>query len=172
MTLKFNDYALINGHPGVGGILPGTTRSVADLVSFKRHKNHVTHLLKEAKSAFLTDFISQNSDNQGKLFRAVKNLLVETKSLCFSDYTDKSALANDIGKYFVQKISRLREELDQGYVPNDQSYVLDDSDVNSDSTIPPTRIEAFELLAEDDVRVLMRTLDQLPVASIPYPRTY
>ena len=34
-------------------------------------------------------------------------------------------------------------------------YVLDDSDVNSDSTIPPTRIEAFELLAEDDVRVLI-----------------
>lgn len=54
----------------------------------------------------------------------------------------------------MQKISRLREELDQGYVPNDQSYVLDDSDVNSDSTTPPTRIEAFELLAEDDVRVL------------------
>ena len=132
-----------------------TTRSVADFVSFKRHKNNVTHLLKEGKSAFLTDFISQNSNNQGKLFRAVKNLLVKTKSLCFSDYTDKSALANDIGKYFVKKISRLREELDQGYVPNDQSYVLDDSDVNSDSTIPPTRIEAFELLAEDDVRVLI-----------------
>ena len=55
----------------------------------------------------------------------------------------------------MQKISRLREELDQGYVPNDQSYVLDNSDVNSDSTIPPTRIEAFELLAEDDVRVLI-----------------
>ena len=132
-----------------------TTRSVADFVSFKRHKNNVTHLLKEGKSAFLTDFISQNSDNQGKLFRAVKNLLVKTKSLCFSDYTDKSALANDIGKYFVQKISRLREELDQGYVLNDQSYVLDDSVVNSDSTIPPIRIEAFELLAEDDVRVLI-----------------
>ena len=55
----------------------------------------------------------------------------------------------------MQKISRLREELDQGYVPNNQSYVLDDSDVNSDSTIPPTRIEAFELLAEDDVHVLI-----------------
>ena len=67
----------------------------------------------------------------------------------------KSALANDIGKYFVQKISWLRQELDQGYVPNDQSYVLDDSGVNSDSTICPTRIEAFELLAEDDVRVLI-----------------
>ena len=135
-----------------------TTRSVADLVSFKRHKNHVTHLLKEAKSTFLTDFISQNSDNQGKLFRAVKNLLVETKSLCFSDYTDKSVLANDIGKYFVQKIGRLREELDQGYIPTDQGYVLDDSDVNIDSPIPPTPIEAFELLADDDVRVLINFL--------------
>ena len=55
----------------------------------------------------------------------------------------------------MQKISRLREELDQGYVPNDQGYVLDDSDVNSDSTIPPTRNEAFELLGEEDVRVLI-----------------
>ena len=85
----------------------------------------------------------------------MKNLLVETKLLCFSDYRDKSALANDIGKYFVQKISRLHEELDQGYIPNDQSYVLDDSNVNSDSTIPPTRTEAFELLAEDEVCVLI-----------------
>ena len=42
-----------------------TTRSVADLVSFKRHKKHVTHLLKEAKSAFLTGFISENSDGNG-----------------------------------------------------------------------------------------------------------
>lgn len=59
-------------------------------------------------------------------------------------------------KAFHRKtLHRLREELDQGYVPNDQSYVLDDSEVNSDSTIPPTRIEAFEQVAEDDVRVLI-----------------
>ena len=89
----------------------GELLSVADLVSFKGHKNHIIHLLKEEKSAFFTDFITQNSDNQEKLFRAVKNLLVETKSLCFLDYTDKSVLANDIAKYFVQKISRLREEV-------------------------------------------------------------
>ena len=99
----------------------------------------------------------------------MKNLLVETKSLCFSDYKDKSALANDIGKYFVQKISRLHEELDQGYVPNDQGYVLDDSDVNSDSTIPQTRIEAFELLAEDDVRVLIANSRSTSCSLDPIP---
>ena len=31
---------------------------------------------------------------------------------------------------------------------------MEDSVANSDSTIPPTHIEAFELLAEDDVRRL------------------
>ena len=58
----------------------------------------------------------------------------------------------------MQKMGRLREELDQGYIPNDQGYVLDDSDVNIDSPISSTPTEAFELLAEDDVRVLINFL--------------
>ena len=67
-----------------------STGTTADLDSFKKHKNYVTHLLKEAKSAFPAEFIDQNADHQGKLFRAVKDLLVEKNTLCFSDYTDKS----------------------------------------------------------------------------------
>ena len=35
----------------------------------------------------------------------------------------------------LEKISRLREELDQGYVPNDQSYVLDVSRYISDKLV-------------------------------------
>ena len=68
-----------------------------------------------------------------------------------------------------RKISRLREELDQGYVPNDQGYVMDDSVVNSDSTIPPTRIEAFELLAEDDVRMLIANSKSTSCCLDPIP---
>ena len=143
------------------------TRGAADFASIKRHKNHVTHLLKEAKSAFLTDFVSQNCDDQGKLFRAAKDLLVEKSSLCFSDYADKSALANDIGKYFVEKINRLCDELDQGDASDTQ--VQDDGAVNSDSLTHPTRIEAFKLLTEEDVRMLIASsksasccLDSIP----------
>jgi len=66
------------------------------LTHFKGKKNRVTHLLNEAKSSFLAEFIDQNADSYGKLFRAVKDLLVEKNTLCFSDYTDKSALANDL----------------------------------------------------------------------------
>ena len=80
-----------------------STGTAADLDLFKKHKNYVTHLLKEAKSAFLAEFIDQNADHQGELFRAVKDLLVEKNTLCFSDYTDKSALVNDLGRYFVEK---------------------------------------------------------------------
>ena len=47
--------------------------------------------------------------------------------------------------------------------------VLDDSDVNSDSTIPQTRIEAFELLAEDDVRVLIANSRSTSCSLDPIP---
>ena len=76
-----------------------STRSAADFELFKKKKNRVTYLLKEAKSVFLTEFIDQNANNQGKLFRAVKGLLVEKKTLCFSDYQDKKKLVNELGLY-------------------------------------------------------------------------
>lgn len=99
-----------------------STGTAADLDSFKRHKICVTHLLK----AFHAEFVDQNADHQGKLFRAVKDLLMEKNTPTFSDYADKSALANDLGRRFVQKVTRLRDELDQCAVP-------DDSITNSDS---------------------------------------
>ena len=43
-------------------------RSAADFEMFNREKNLVMYLLKEAKSVFLTEFIDQNADSQGKLF--------------------------------------------------------------------------------------------------------
>ena len=55
-------------------------------------KNHVTYLLNKAKSAFLSNFVDMNVDNQGKLSRAVKNLLVEKEMLSFPDYADKTVL--------------------------------------------------------------------------------
>ena len=61
------------------------------------------------------------------------------------------------------------DELDQGYVQNDQGYVLDDSVVNRGSTIPPTRIEAFELLVEDDVRMLIANSKSTSCCLDPIP---
>ena len=73
----------------------------------------------------------------------MKDLLVEKNTLDFSDYADKSALANDLGRYFVQKVIRLRDELDQ-------CAVEDDTDTNSDLPTP-LFIETFTPLSEEDV---------------------
>lgn len=75
---------------------------------------------------------------------------VEKNTLCFSDYVDKSALTNDLGKCFVQKVTRLRDELDQCAVP-------DDSDTNTDSSTPllVATFETFSTLTEDDVCMLI-----------------
>lgn len=52
-----------------------STRTAADFELFKRKKNRLTYLLKEAKSLFLTKFMDQNTDDEGELFRAVGSLL-------------------------------------------------------------------------------------------------
>ena len=132
-----------------------STGTSADLDAFKKYKNYATHLLKEAKSVFLAEFIDQNADHQGKLFRAVRDLLVEKNTLCFSDYGDKSALANDLGKYFVQKVTRLRNELDL-------FAVLDDSDTNSDSSTP-LFIETFGDICDTERRRCVHAYYELKI---------
>ena len=88
------------------------TRSQEDLLAFKKLKNHVTYLSTRAKRAFYPDFVNDNSEDQGKLFRATRGLLLPRNELCFPEYTDNSILANDIGRFFDRKIAKIRAELD------------------------------------------------------------
>ena len=48
------------------------TRSQEDLLAFKKLKNHVTYISTRAKRAFYSDFVNDNSEDQGKLFRATR----------------------------------------------------------------------------------------------------
>ena len=53
----------------------------------------MTHLLNEAKRTFFTDFVEDNSSDQGRLFRATRTLLGKNDStLSFPDYDDKSSV--------------------------------------------------------------------------------
>jgi hypothetical protein len=60
--------------------------------------------MNEARRTFYTNFIKENSDNQGKLFRAVNKLLVVKDELRFPNYHNntRTALATDIGEFFVR----------------------------------------------------------------------
>ena len=57
---------------------PGGERDLwSDLNIFKSYRNRVTYLLNQARQAFYTNFIDENSTDHKRLFRATKQLLAK-----------------------------------------------------------------------------------------------
>ena len=70
-------------------------------------------MMNAAKKDFYTNFIAENSMDQGKLFRAAMKLLAKKEVPSFPGYADKSVLANDIGKFFICKIESIHPDIDK-----------------------------------------------------------
>ena len=85
------------------------TNSLDDFDHYRKCRNRVTYLLNSARIAFYRDFIEDNSTDQGKLFRATRRLL---KHDILPPHDDKFQLANDMGNFFVKKVTNIRKELD------------------------------------------------------------
>ena len=83
------------------------TRLHSDLLDFKAKKNLATCVIKRARSDYYTNFIQENCSDSRKLFRSAKTLFDQEVDLNFTGYHDNRKLANDIGKFFVQKIERI-----------------------------------------------------------------
>ena len=56
----------------------------------------MTYLLNKAKHQYYTEFVDENSSDQGRLFRASKKLLGYNDSPLFTHYEDKSLLVNEL----------------------------------------------------------------------------
>ena len=74
-----------------------------DLHAFKVQRNCVTYMMNAAKKDFYTNFIAENSMDQGKSFRAATKLLSKKEVPSCPGYTDKSVLVNDIGNFLCAK---------------------------------------------------------------------
>ena len=70
-------------------------------------------MMNVAKKDFYTNFVAENSMDQGKFFRAAKKLLAKKEVPSFPGYVDKPVLANDIGKFFIRKIESIRLDIDK-----------------------------------------------------------
>ena len=104
------------------------TRLPSDLADYKKKRNNATNLMNKARQEFYTQFVEDNSSNKKKLFNAAKKLLGERKQLRFPEHANKAVLANDIGRFFVRKIERIRTDIDSIYLhPQDQDLVPPDS---------------------------------------------
>lgn len=81
----------------------------------------MTYIMNMVRREFFSKLITENSADQGRLFRATKRLLCETNELFSPDYHDRVALANDIGRFFVRKFERIRCDIDA--LPDDLMLV-------------------------------------------------
>ena len=124
------------------------SKLLADFKLFKTQRNYVTHLINEARRAYYTDFINDNSDNHRKPFWAAKSLLSTKSELCFPNSPDSAVLCNDIGNLFVRKISRIREEVDV-MVLDQPSHDLVPDDIDFPSDRGGT-LTSFQKLSEDE----------------------
>ena len=68
--------------------------------------------MNKVRREFYTNFIEQNSKDQKKLFAARKRLLSSGSADCLPPTIDKAQFAENIGKFFVQKIVNIRSRLD------------------------------------------------------------
>ncbi|RMX57339.1 hypothetical protein pdam_00024261, partial [Pocillopora damicornis] len=68
--------------------------------------------MSKARNEFYTQFMEENSEDQGKLFSAAKELLAVENKLSFPDHLDKNKLANKAAKFFVIKVDGIPSEID------------------------------------------------------------
>ena len=114
-----------------------------------------------------THFVEENSSNQKKLFNAANKLLGECKQLRFPEHINKTVLANDIGRYFVCKIERIRTGIHSIHLhPQDQDLAPPDRVTNR-------TLNSFNNLSERNVSDLINNsakkscvLDLMPTCLI------
>ena len=125
------------------------SRSVNDLLEFKKKRNFTTYLMNEARRKFYSDFIVENNSNQRNLFSATKRLLNQGHEVPFPPTSDKLVLANEMGSFFVEKIDAIHVKLDR------LADCLHDSHFDYVKTLPTRTLDSFIPLTESAVSKLI-----------------
>ena len=73
-----------------------STKSESDRRTFKLLRNKAVFLMNKSRCEFYTDFISNISGDQRKVFAATKKLLNQSAETPFPPHSDKLTLANDM----------------------------------------------------------------------------
>ena len=121
----------------------------------------MTIIIHKARKTLYTDFVDDNSCDLGKLFRGMKALLAPKDNLCFPDYRDNRALADDIGEFFCLKIITIRNELEIV-----RAAMKEEDKVKGDPVVMENqRIYEFRQLFCEDICSLVQKSAKRPVPS-------
>ena len=73
--------------------------------------NHINRLVECAKTKYYSDMVRENEDNPKALWNSIKKVLHRSPKMVLPDYTTMNSLINTFGRYFADKIAKLRSGL-------------------------------------------------------------
>ena len=117
-------------------------------------------LIEKAKKNFYKDRLEASSGNQKKLFGCINELLNKSKSTSLPSHTSKKDLADDFSDYFMDKVNKIRQSLEEIQSSNSQ---------NAESSDSPTILSVLAPATEDEVRKIIRSSSSTTCASDPMP---
>ena len=103
-----------------------------DLASFRAKRNHAIHVMNNARLDYYKQLIKDNGEDQSKLFRASKRLLNMQPDKVLLPYTNALTLANEMGEFFVHKITSIRVKLTADHlsdIEGDERTDLSNADI-------------------------------------------
>ncbi|CAB4016802.1 RNA-directed DNA polymerase from transposon X-element, partial [Paramuricea clavata] len=121
--------------------------------------------MNQARQNFYRQFISENSQDQRKLFRATKGLFRHDSDLAFPHYNDSNALSNDLGQFFAQKIINIRSELQTASTYEQAVF----SDMPSVSLNSDQIYQEFSPMSDDDTERLITSSNKKSCSLDPIP---
>ena len=126
-------------------------------------RNRVTFLSNKARSDYYTNFLTENSTDQRRLFRASKSLLNLSKGSGLPLSTNDYQLANDFGKLLAQKIADIRSDIRS---VNTNQICLP---INATITVTASCFLKFNLLFESEVFYLITASSKKSCPLHPIP---
>ena len=118
---------------------------------FKSEKKHLESLISKAKTDHYTNEIKECSNDQGRVFKIIAHLQNIKAKPTLPQYDTLLDLCNSFNEFFINKISTIRDKLDQ-MASGDTSLQLD-SDPNPSSCAwesfnPVTTEEMLKVIKE------------------------
>ncbi len=83
-----------------------------DDMDFKRQKNKVNFLLREAQTGYFSNLIKENGSDQRALFKISKTLFGQKKESPLPPHNSTQELVNDFADFFSTKIQNIMDHLD------------------------------------------------------------
>ena len=123
--------------------------------------NHFNHLVECAKTKYYSDMVRENEDNPKALWNSIKKVLYRSPKLVLPDYTTMNSLINTFGRYFADKIAKLRS----GLLSTDADPPVSGSYKN--------KFVSFQTMSEEEVLKIIKStpnkscdLDPIPTSLV------